>query len=60
MKKIVEFINSVIKELKIMTWPSKAEVWGSTKIVIGISLILVAFIFFSDQVLNWLIKQLIN
>ncbi|MDD3044974.1 MAG: preprotein translocase subunit SecE [Candidatus Delongbacteria bacterium] len=60
MKKMIDFINSVIKELKIMTWPSKAEVWGSTKIVIAISLILVAFIFFSDQVLNWLIKQFIN
>jgi len=60
MKKILDFIRSVIKELKIMTWPSKAEVWGSTKIVIAVSLILVVFIFFSDQILNWLIKQFIN
>jgi preprotein translocase subunit SecE len=59
MKKIIDFINSVIKEMKIMTWPSKAEVWGSTKIVIGISLVLIAYIFFSDQILNWLIKYFI-
>jgi len=56
MKNIIGFITSVIKEMKIMTRPSKAEVWGSTKIVIGISLILVLYIFFSDQILNWMIR----
>lgn len=60
MKNIIDFINSVIKEMRIMTWPSKSEVWGSTKIVIGISLILVLYIFFSDQILNWMIRFFIN
>lgn len=60
MDKAVGFIKAVIKEMKLVTWPSKPEVWGSTKIVIALSLILVMIIFFSDQLLNWLIKFLIN
>jgi len=60
MNKVIEFVNSTVKEMKLMSWPSKPEVWGSTKIVIGISLILALFIFFSDQMLNWLIGIFIN
>lgn len=60
MDKAVGFIKAVIKEMKLVTWPSKPEVWGSSKIVIALSLILVMIIFFSDQLLNWLIKFLIN
>ncbi len=60
MKKIIEYFNSTVKEMKLMSWPSKPEVWGSTKIVIGLSLVLTAFIFFSDQILNWLIGYFIN
>lgn len=60
MNKIIEFVKSVVKEMKIMSWPSKPEVWGSTKIVIAMSLILVAFVFLSDQVVNWAIKFIIN
>jgi preprotein translocase SecE subunit len=60
MDKAVGFIKAVVKEMKLVTWPSKPEVWGSTKIVIALSLILVMIIFFSDQFLNWLIKFLIN
>lgn len=60
MKKVIEYVNSTIKEMKLMSWPSKAEVWGSTKIVIAISLLLSLFIFFSDQTLNWLIGIFIN
>lgn len=60
MDKAVGFIKAVVKEMKLVTWPSKPEVWGSSKIVIALSLILVLIIFFSDQLLNWLIKFLIN
>ena len=60
MKKAIEFIRSVVKEMKLVTWPSKAEVWVQTKVVIALSLILVLIIFASDQILNWLIKFLIN
>jgi len=59
MKSIIEFINSVIKEMKLMSWPSKPEVWGSTKIVMSLSIVLILFIFFSDQILNWLIGYFI-
>ena len=54
MGKIVDYFKSIVKEMKLTNWPSKPEVWGSTKIVIGMTLILVLFVFLSDQVLNWI------
>ena len=55
MGKVIGYFKSVVSEMKLISWPKKPEVWGSTKIVIAISLILVLFVFLSDQVLNWLI-----
>ena len=55
MGKVIGYFKSMVSEMKLMSWPKKPEVWGSTKIVIGMTLILVLFVFLSDQVLNWLI-----
>ncbi|HQO08575.1 MAG TPA: preprotein translocase subunit SecE [Clostridiales bacterium] len=60
MNSIIEFFRSTVKEMKLVSWPSKPEVWGSTKVVIGITILLVLFIFGSDQLLNWLIGIFIN
>ncbi|MDA3885312.1 MAG: preprotein translocase subunit SecE [Candidatus Delongbacteria bacterium] len=54
MVKVIGYFKSLVAEMKLISWPKKPEVWGSTKIVIGMSLILVLFVFLSDQVLNWL------
>ncbi len=56
----MEYVKNVINEMKMVSWPTKAVVWESTKIVIGISLILVAYIFMSDQALNWVVGMLIS
>ncbi|MBN2789158.1 MAG: preprotein translocase subunit SecE [Candidatus Delongbacteria bacterium] len=55
MGKMVGYFKSLVTEMKLISWPKKPEVWGSSKIVIAMSLILVLFVFLSDQVLNWLI-----
>lgn len=55
MGKLISYFKSLVAEMKLTSWPKKPEVWGSTKIVIGMSLLLVVFVFLSDQVLNWLI-----
>ena len=55
MEKVIGYFKSMVSEMKLMSWPKKPEVWGSTKIVIGMTLILVLFVFLSDQVLNWII-----
>lgn len=55
MGKVIGYFKSMVSEMKLMSWPKKPEVWGSTKIVIGMTLILVLFVFLSDQVLNWII-----
>ncbi len=59
MGKIIGYLSSVVKEMKLVSWPSKPEVWGSTKIVVGISVVVILFVFLSDQVLNWLMGKIL-
>ncbi len=51
----MKFLKEVVAEMKLVVWPTKSTVWESTKVVIGMSLVLVLFIFGSDQLLNVLI-----
>ncbi|MBN1971934.1 MAG: preprotein translocase subunit SecE [Candidatus Delongbacteria bacterium] len=51
----MKFLREVIAEMKQVIWPNKTAVWESTKVVIGSTLVLVVFIFGSDQLLNWLV-----
>lgn len=53
--KIVSFLREVVSEFKLISWPSKPQLWGSTKTVIGFSVCLVVFIFAVDFLLNKLV-----
>ena len=53
MKKIMQFIRECVGELRKVTWPSRAEVLSSTKVVF-ISTIIVAIIL---GVLDWLFTE---
>ena len=53
MKKIMQFIRECAGELRKVTWPSRAEVLSSTKVVF-ISTIIVAIIL---GVLDWLFTE---
>ena len=54
--KIVNFFNDVVKEMKKVTWPTKAELKESTNIVIVTCLIIAAFTYFIDMVIAQIFK----
>ena len=60
MNTVKNYIQGMIEEMKIVSWPSKTAVWDSTKIVLGLSLVLTVFIFASDQLLNWVMTMFIT
>jgi preprotein translocase subunit SecE len=55
-EKIIKFFEDVIKEMKKVTWPTKAELVESTKIVIVVCLILAGFTYVIDMLINQVIK----
>lgn len=44
MNKITHYIKQAVEELKKVTWPSKKETYQYTILVIGISLVVAAFL----------------
>lgn len=55
-QKIGKFISEVKLEMSKVSWPSYAELRGSTWVVIILSLGFAAYIFTIDQFLTWLLK----
>ncbi|MGB5528544.1 MAG: preprotein translocase subunit SecE, partial [Ignavibacteriaceae bacterium] len=47
-EKIVKFFEDVVKEMKKVTWPTKAELLESTKVVIVVCIILAGFTYGID------------
>ena len=54
--KIVKFFEDVLKEMRKVTWPTKNELMESTKIVIVVCMILAAFTYVIDMIINQVIK----
>ncbi len=54
--KIVKFFEDVVKEMKKVTWPTKAELMESTKVVIIVCLILAGFTYVIDMLINQVFK----
>ncbi|WP_198471177.1 preprotein translocase subunit SecE [Acetomicrobium sp. S15 = DSM 107314] len=52
MKKLMAFIREARAELKKVTWPSRQQVWYSTLIVIGVTLLVAAYLGVIDVVLT--------
>lgn len=56
--RLVEFIGEVRAELKRVTWPSKAEVYATTIVVILTSLMFGLYLFGIDLLLNSAVQRL--
>lgn len=50
--KIKEFVGEVSKEMKKVSWPTRAQLKESTTIVVVTTLIFTAFIYLIDWVMN--------
>ena len=57
-EKIIGFFEDVIKEMKKVTWPTKAELFESTKIVIIVCMILAGFTYVIDMFISQVMKGL--
>jgi preprotein translocase subunit SecE len=55
-EKIIKFFDDVVKEMKKVTWPTKAELKESTTIVIVVCLVLAAFTYVIDMIINQVIS----
>ncbi len=54
--KIINFFQDVIKEMKKVTWPTKPELFESTKVVIIVCLILATFTYVIDILITQVFK----
>ncbi len=54
--KIIKYFEDVVKEMKKVTWPTKAELMESTKVVIIVCLILAGFTYVIDMLINQVFK----
>lgn len=54
--KIIGFFQDVVKEMKKVTWPTKAELLESTKIVIVVCIVLALFTYVIDIIINQVFK----
>jgi preprotein translocase subunit SecE len=56
--KIIKFFEDVVKEMKKVTWPTKPELMESTKVVIIVCLVLAAFTYVIDMLINVVLKEI--
>jgi len=55
-EKIITFFQDVVKEMKKVTWPTKAELLESTKIVVVVCIVLALFTYVIDIIINQAFK----
>ncbi|HOM05134.1 MAG TPA: preprotein translocase subunit SecE [Candidatus Kapabacteria bacterium] len=56
--KIKKFVNEVVAEMKKVSWPTKEQLKESTKVVIGVTLVITLFILVVDQALTAIMKAI--
>ncbi len=59
LKKIQNFFDSVVFEMKKVSWPTWQELKGSTIVVLMLSLILSVFLFLVDLILSKLVTVIL-
>ena len=59
-QKIRKFFSEVKIELRKVTWPTREELKGSTRIVIIATFVVTLFIGFIDQILTLIIRRLLG
>ena len=59
-EKIVKFLKETKAEMRKVTWPTRDELVGSTKIVIIATLVVTLFIGIVDQILTLIIRRLLG
>jgi len=58
--KVFRFLNEVVDELKKVTWPTRQEAIKMTATVIGVSIVVAAFIGSLDYALTQIISKILT
>ena len=59
-KSAIKFIQEAVSELKKVAWPTREQIWDSTKVVIGAVVIISLFLGLVDILFSFLIKMVIQ
>ena len=59
-KSVIKFIQESVGELKKVAWPTREQVWGSTKVVIVAVVVISVFLGLIDILFSFLIKMVIQ
>ncbi len=59
-EKVITYLKETRQELDKVSWPTREEVRGSTIVVVVTSVIISAFIFGVDSLLNQLVQWLLS
>lgn len=58
-EKIINFFKDIVKEMEKVTWPTKEELYESTKVVIVVTLVISLFTWVVDTALSEALKAIL-
>ncbi|MFZ5433385.1 MAG: preprotein translocase subunit SecE [Calditrichota bacterium] len=58
-KKLINYLGLVRTEMAKVTWPTRAEMMESTRIILVLSFIIAAAVFIVDRVLSYALEKLL-
>ncbi|MBI4417243.1 MAG: preprotein translocase subunit SecE [Ignavibacteriales bacterium] len=58
-EKILNFFRDIVKEMEKVTWPTKEELYESTKVVIVVTLVISLFTWVVDTALSEVLKAIL-
>ena len=58
-EKIIGFFTDVVKEMNKVTWPKRDDLRDSTIIVLVVCLLIAAFVYLVDTIVNGLLRQIL-
>lgn len=59
MKKLINFIKNVRKEMRLINWPSRADIVEGTTVVVLVSAVIAMFLTVVDFVFNLIVSYLV-
>ncbi len=59
-KSVIKFIQEAFAELKKVSWPTREQIWDSTKVVIVTVVVISIFLGLIDILFSYLIKMVIQ
>ncbi len=59
-KSVIKFIQEAFAELKKVSWPTRDQIWDSTKVVIVTVVVISIFLGLIDILFSYLIKMVIQ